>query len=355
MLGADVPAARARRLGEPPPAARDLHELDDARRRRPGAGRDPRGPADLARRGVRARRSRPHVAPAHACRASRSASASPTPSRRSTRWSSARPRTRRDYAHPLVGCRAGGTAGRCGNERQLGQHASAGGPCCAREAPRPSSSTAAPMPSASAGPRFAELPLHARRRLRRPDARRDRAVDAPGARPAQRRRARRRRPTASASRSRRTRSFRRIVHRGHTRRRARGGPHGPRRGHAASSRSATTGTASSPSGTISPVGRFRTAPRYGTVPEQPDASPTSRARTTRTATSRPSRTSRGRRTSSSSCISATTSTRARAWSTGPRAHAPAGIADDARGVPHAARPVQDRPGAPGRPRRRSRG
>ena len=51
------------------------------------------------------------------------------------------------------------------------------------------------VPSASAGGRFPELPLHPGRRLRRADAGRGRAVDAAGSGPAQRRRARRPRAT----------------------------------------------------------------------------------------------------------------------------------------------------------------
>ena len=123
------------------------------------------------------------------------------------------------------------------------------------------------IPSASAGPAVRRLPLQARRRLRRADAQRHRAVDAPGARPAQRRRARRRhlpRPL----RGREGPELPDIVHRGDTRA-------GPEEAHTVHAE--ITGGLKpeheywyrfESEGHESPVGRFRTAPRYGTVPER---------------------------------------------------------------------------------------
>ena len=91
MLGADVPPPALAVLGEPPPAARHLHELDDARRRRPAARRDARGAADLAQRGVRARRSRSHLAAALAARGRGMRAGHRRGRGRRCAWSSARP------------------------------------------------------------------------------------------------------------------------------------------------------------------------------------------------------------------------------------------------------------------------
>ena len=112
---------------------------------------------------------------------------------------------RRDYSHPLVGCRDGGTAGHCGHERQLGQtHQPADPAAHGRRRGRRPLRQRDPDREGRAGVR--RLPLQARRRLRRADAQRHRAAGrawrptrstaAGSATPA----------TVSASRSRRTRA-----------------------------------------------------------------------------------------------------------------------------------------------------
>ena len=169
------------------------------------------------------------------------------------------------------------------------------------------------VPSASARPALRERPVHARRRLGRADPRRDRAVDAPRARSAQRRRPRR----GDLPRPLRDRQGSELPQhrapRPHASR-ARGGSHGPRRGHGPPAGARLLVPLRVEAGRSSPVGRFRTgaAVRHGA------RAPEVRLRLVPELHLRlllgASTTSRSSPTSSSWCTSATTSTRGRAWS-----------------------------------------